>query len=247
MTVCLGPDGLVCHRATSASIEDFVVYGERSSGTNVTKKVIRDVYGLRPTKAYGWKHGAPSFLSASKRTLFVVSLRNAFDWCVSMYAKPYHACDRLRSLDFDEFIRSPWLSVMNAPRPHGLERDLHLDQVLQPDRHPIEGRPYQTIFEMRTLKTRSWLGLLNRGVNSVVIRHEAFQHDPEACAKRVAEEFDLSAKRPFKKPDYIFKIRQEIEARRAHAQERLPHNMDFIRAQLDPKLEKAIGYDIAAL
>lgn len=240
----LQTDGFLCHRATSAPIEEFVVYGERSSGTNVTKKVIRDVYGLRPTKAYGWKHGAPSFFAATARSLFIVSLQDAFDWCVSMYAKQYHASEELRSYDFDTFIRAPWLSVMNAPKPHGLEPRLYKNQVLQPDRHIIYGRPYRTVFEMRTVKMHSWLGLLNRGVNIAIIRHEVFQLDPQGYASRIAAEFGLTEKRPFKTPDYIFKRRPVTETRRAHAIERLPHNIEYIRTQLDHALETSVGYAV---
>lgn len=242
--VTLGPAGLVCHRATSAPIEDFVVYGERSSGTNVTKKVVRDVYGLQPTKAYGWKHGAPSFFVASARSLFIVSLRDAFDWCVSMYAKPYHASKEVRSYDFDTFIRAPWLSAMNAPKPHGLDPGLYKNQVLQADRHIIEGRPYKTLFEMRTVKMRSWLGLLRRGVNIAVIRHEVFQRDPQGVAGLIAAEFGLTEKHPFKTPDYIFERRSETETRRAHAKARLPQNIAYIRSQLDHDLETSVGYDL---
>jgi hypothetical protein len=239
----LGADGFVCHRATSAPIEDFVVYGERSSGTNVTKKIIRDVYGLRPTKAYGWKHGAPSIFVASARSLFIVSLRDAFDWCVSMYAKPYHVAEEIRAHDFDTFIRTPWLSVMNAPKPHGLDPRLHRDQVLQPDRHIMDGRPYRNLFEMRTVKMQAWLGLLNRGVNVVIMRHEDFQRDPQGYAGRIAAEFGLTEKRPFKTPEYIFERRRVTETRRTHAKARLPHNLEYIRAQLDHALEKSVGYD----
>lgn len=242
--VILGPTGLVCHRATTAPIEDFVVFGERSSGTNVTKKVIRDVYRLKTTKAYGWKHGAPSFFVASARSLFIVSLRDAFDWCVSMYAKPYHASEEVRSYDFDTFIRTPWLSVMNAPKPHGLDPNLYKNQVLQSDRHIVDGRPYQTVFEMRTVKMKSWLGLLNRGVNVAILRHEAFERDPKSYAHQIAEAFGLTEKRPFTQPDYILQRRSEIEARRAHAKARLPHNIAYIRSQLDHDLEQSVGYDL---
>lgn len=240
----VGVDGFACHRATTAPIEDFVVYGERSSGTNVTKKIIRDVYGLRPTKAYGWKHGAASFFVASARSLFVVSLRDAFDWCVSMYAKPYHASEEVRSYDFDTFIRAPWLSAMNAPKPHGLDPKLYKNQVLQSDRHILDGRPYQTVFEMRTVKMKSWLGLLNRGVNVAILRHEAFERDPKGYSKQIADAFDLTEKRPFTQPAYIFQRRSEIEARRAHAKARLPHNITYIRSQLDHDLEQSVGYDL---
>lgn len=187
---------------------------------------------------------APRRFLQQVRSLFVVSLRDAFDWCVSMYAKPYHATEEVRSYDFDTFIRTSWLSVMNAPAPHGLEPRLYKNQVLQPDRHIIEGRPYRTVFEMRTVKMRSWLGLLNRGVNIAIIRHEVFQRDPQGYASRIATEFGLTEKRPFKTPDYIFERRPATETRRAHAIDRLPHNIEYIRTQLDHALETSVGYAV---
>lgn len=235
-------DGVYCRRVSDAPIEDVFVYGERSSGTNVTKRVLLDACGLRLNRSYGWKHGTPSFLASSSRTLFVVSFRDALDWCVSMYAKPYHMADGLKSLDFDAFIRSPWLSVMDAPRPHGL-KEVHRNQVLQQDRHVIEGRPYRTIFEMRSVKLHCWLGLINRDVNCALVRHEAFLNDMPGVLGRVAQAFDVQQD-PVIGPDYIFKNRPKVAERRAHATDRLAANVDYILSQLDPELERSIGYDI---
>ncbi|MCC1482681.1 hypothetical protein [Roseibaca sp. Y0-43] len=134
---------------------------------------------------------------------------------------------------------------MNAPKPHGLDRKLHLNQVLQADRHVIEGRPYRNLFEMRTIKTRCWLGLLQRGVNVAILRHEAFLADPKASLATLGAAFGLQAKRPYKKPAYIFDHRTDWEERRAHAKERLPYNLDYIRSQLDRELEAQLGYDLA--
>jgi hypothetical protein len=246
MSFSLKTDGITCLRATTEPLEEIVLFGERSSGTNVTRRVIRQVFGLRVSKEYGWKHGAPAFLAGGARTLFVVSLRDPFDWCVSMYAKPYHAGADMRSYDFDTFIRAPWMSVMDAPRQHGLKRNLYLDQVLQPDRHVIEGRPYRNLMEMRTVKMRCWLGLLQRGVNVAILRHERLQADPEACLAALSKSFGLTATRAYKKPHYMFDIRPKVEERRAHAKARLAHNMDYIRSQLDPALEAQLGYDLFA-
>ena len=91
---------------------------------------------------------------------------------------------------------------------------------------------------------RSWLGLLNRGVNVAILRHEAFERDPQGYAQQIAEAFGLTEKRPFTQPDYILQRRSEIEARRAHAKARLPHNIAYIRSQLDHDLEQSVGYDL---
>ena len=236
-------DGCVCMRANDAQIEDVFVFGERSSGSNITQSVFWKTWNLPVNKSYGWKHGPPAFMAASTRTLFIVTVRDPFEWAISMYAKPYHMLKHLKDLTFDEFIRSPWLSEMDAPRAHGLNRRRYLGQVLQPDRHPISGRPYDDIFEMRSVKLRSWFGLAERAVNLVVLKNEALTEDPVPVLDRIAREFALS---PMKrdKPDagYIFESRDSVTERRSHAIERLSDNRQYIQTRLDQEVERALGY-----
>jgi hypothetical protein len=247
MACSLSADGIACYRGYDAPIEDMFIFGERSTGTNVTKSVLRKAFGLPVNKSYGWKHGSPSFLAASARTLFVVSLRNAFDWSISMYAKPYHATAELKTQDFDHFIKSPWVSVMDTPRSHGLKWHLHHKQPFQPDRHPITGRTYRTIFEMREIKTKSWMGLVERGVNVAIIRHETFSADLRRSVDQLAQSFDLRIRAEVSEPEYIFRARPQVDARRKHAKARLPENIHYIRSQLDTDFEHEIGYEISDL
>jgi len=240
----LQTDGLSCHRANDARIEDFAVFGERSCGTNVTQEVIERAFGLKRNRSYGWKHGRPSFLAAGKRTLFVVSLRNAFDWSVSMYAKPYHAEPELARLPYSEFIRSPWRSVMDAPRAHRLDRSAYLNQPLASDRDPLTGATFANIFEMRTSKIRSLLALCKLGANVVIVQREAFSAHRTLCIDRISAAFDLPI-RPETDvfPAYIFKSRANIDTRRAAAKASLDENRPFIRSQLDAAMEAELGYN----
>jgi hypothetical protein len=54
-----------------------------------------------------------------------VSFRHPLAWLESMYRKPWHATDELKSLGFSGFIRAPWVTVVDEDILRDDARDLY--------------------------------------------------------------------------------------------------------------------------
>lgn len=202
----------------NAGVKKFAVLGERSSGTNFVQWALRRATDLKDVDhapwrgsylakhlsklpgitlkepsigAYGWKHGIPTFPAIGRRDLIVVVFRNPFDWLVSMYAKPWHINDLMLSMSFAEFIRAPWDARVDRPnRYFDLPNVEDYDGLpLRLDRHPITGKPYANILEMRAIKLQAYLGLVHLGGNVAFVRHDRFSKDPARCLSDMAARY----------------------------------------------------------
>lgn len=236
----LAADGFYIHRHVDVPIKDVCIFGERSTGTNLLNIVLKSSFGFQQAKDYGWKHGPPSFLAARDSTLFVVSLRDAIDWSISLYARPRNALVETLGLSYRDFIQSPWHSVI----PDGKNPNYPPGATVQPDLHPISGKPYDTIFKMREVKTKSWLSLARRHVNLVVVRHETFMQDRPRCLSAIADQFDLKvAPQGLEDVAYFFKKRAHEERRRAVAARDAARSRELLDKLIDWDFEAARGYD----
>lgn len=243
--------GLALRRVNDVLVTQFQVLGERASGTNLVRKLIEKNLALRHSGAMGWKHAAPRMGVIPADFLVVVAVRNAESWALSMHKRPWHLAPALQQNDFSTFIRSPWHGVVDRVSDFG---DLHPDvrdtakgQILQYDRHPITGLPFDSLFQMRNVKLAAHLGMLNRGSNLMLVKAETVQDDPEAFVARVSE---LLA-RPVKGDNFRgvtrrlgnrFKLSVDPAARGETPKEMSAEDRDFMRQALDLKLEEAIGY-----
>ena len=81
----------------SQQIIKIKIFGERNSGTNYIKKLLRKniksqfnfVSGKYTSKS-GWKHGLPDSSKIDKQTLVIFIVRELSTWLNSMYFRPYH-------------------------------------------------------------------------------------------------------------------------------------------------------------
>lgn len=227
----------------------FQVTGERASGTNVVRKSIEQNLGIERTDGLGWKHGFPAMAVIPKNVLVVSLFRNAVDWSLSMHKRPWHAHPFLQSLPYSEFIRAEWHSVVDrvsdfSQIPRKL-RPYARGEALQFDRHPITGEPFANIFVLRHAKLVSTLGIRNRGCHFAWIRLEAFQKDPQLILNRLRTAFDLSPR----DAEYVG-VERRMGTRFTAALKKRPETPDsisaadreFMRSQLDLKLESLLGY-----
>ena len=172
--------GLAVWRGTDHPITHFQVIGERSSGTNFTKRLLGRNTDLTPTEALGWKHGPPNAFAIPPGCAVILCVRCADDWARSMHAKPWHASPALQALEFSDFLRAPWDTRVDRPRYFG---DTLLDgtrgQPLQPDRDPITGAVFANLFALRQAKLRSMLSYMGRDCTFVLTRMEQVVSDPE--------------------------------------------------------------------
>ncbi len=233
-------------RRRHASVPDHLqVFGERSSGTNFVKALIKRNTTLTAVDHYGWKHGFAQMTGIGKGALIVGVVRDPVGWVRSMYAKPWHCPPAMQALGFSDFIRAEWATIIDRKRyfpdagAHGTP-----GTPLQQDRHPITGRRFANIAELRTAKAAYLLGLRNRGCNLVLCRLDAVQADPEGFVVAVSEAFDLPPVEAYRP------VTRRLGSRFLHNvgdRPALPDTISdadraFLVQALDPKLEAAMGF-----
>ncbi|MDG1472328.1 MAG: hypothetical protein P8Q26_12320 [Ascidiaceihabitans sp.] len=160
-------------------IARFHVLGERSSGTNFVKRLLGRNTALKPTEALGWKHAFMHMRAVPVDLAVVCVVRSADSWVRSMHAKPWHTTPDLQKLDFEDFIRAEWDTIIDRPRYFDDLDRRTLGQPLQYDRDPITGKRFENIFALRTAKLRSLISMLNRDCACVLLRMEGATAAPE--------------------------------------------------------------------
>ena len=110
-------------------IKYFKVFGERCSGTNFLSRLVRtNVPELSKKRSFGHKHFLCWFdfpidlsfmksagyqesfytLEDSEEFLFLVIVRDPYDWVRSFYKTPWGVPDEIKNFGFSHFIRSVW-------------------------------------------------------------------------------------------------------------------------------------------
>lgn len=239
--------GLHVHRVNSVSPQQFQVLGERATGTNVVRKLIEKNVSLTRTEGLGWKHAMPHMAAIPDECLVVCVVRNAESWAKSMHKRPWHAHPRMQELDFSHFLRSEWVSIVDRLQDfEEISPELEVQgQILQYDRHPINGLPFENLFQLRRLKLESMLGVLNRGCNAVFVQLEMVQANPEQFVKSMRQVFDLTSPAPrFKPVTRRLGNRFRQGTKRPQTPEVIPElDRGFMKRQLDLAIETSLGYD----
>ncbi|MBD9528239.1 hypothetical protein [Paracoccus sp. PAR01] len=241
-------DPIAWRRPFAAPIKRFQVLGERSSGTNFVDVLFKRNTTLQPTKDYGWKHAVPQFTSVLRDDLIIVCFRGPESWLRSMYAKPWHVPDSLVNVTFSEFLRAPWVTVMDMPGAmSAVGARKSLDLPVQGDRHPITGMHLENPVQLRNLKNAAFLGVLERGCNVALIRHEDVTRYPRETISKVCELFDIPVNAA---DDFVIPTRQlgEMTQRNVEGSRRdkvatySDDDRAFVFSQLDHDLETKLGY-----
>ena len=126
-------------------------------------------------------------------------VREPVDWICRLYSAPFEVHGSVRNLPLGAFIRAEWESVYKPVAAHwpqkGFSKNARLGarETLQLDRHPIEGRRFRNVVELRNVKTRGFLSFLERDVNAAVLRYEDLRKDPEGILKTLRETFGIEA------------------------------------------------------
>lgn len=242
-------DNWVFQRAHQRPVGRYQVLGERSSGTNYLSALLRLNTLAEPTTDYGWKHGFIQFQAVLRTDLLVVVVREPLSWLRSMYNKPWHVPDAQVNVTFAEFLRQPWQTVVDmpgtmkapAPRARGLPAQL--------DRHPLTGRPFDNVIQLRTQKLTAFLGIANRQCNVCFANYEAVAKEPRRFVAELGASYDIGLRPPWREPKRrLGDMPRPITGNRREAEARLSDaDRAFVLSEADAALEAALGYDLAAL
>lgn len=243
--------GRLYHPVHDVPLTHFQVFGERASATNLVRKLIEKNIEIENAIGLGWKHSVPRMVAIPKSNLIVGVVRHAEAWALSMHKRPWHLDPRLHVFDFSRFIRTPWRGIVDRPTDfEELPRKLR-DQVngmpLQMDLHPITGRPYNNLFQMRAIKMASLLSFMNRGCNVVLLKAEQVQEDPEGFVDWFSETLSLKRRSEtfqgiHRRLGNRHKLAVPDELRGSTPKEMSRQDRKFMRSALDMQLEELVGY-----
>ncbi|MBE1282413.1 MAG: hypothetical protein GJ676_03785 [Rhodobacteraceae bacterium] len=230
---------------TGARPTRFQVIGERSSGTNLTTRLLGRNSPMKSTDLLGWKHGFPHAMAIPDDMLVVGLVRDAVPWVRSMHAKPWHSDPAIQRLEFPDFLRSPWHSLIDRKDYFkGAEEAGVVGQPLQHDRHPITGRVFDNILEMRAVKLRALLGFFERDCNFLLLRAERVQEDPKAATRDILKALSFSQPEQFKGVHKRVgsKFNSRVGQRPPTPESLDEADLEFLRSSLDIELERTLGY-----
>lgn len=154
-------------------IDKFTIFGERNSGTNYLRSIVElNFPDLKWTSEYGFKHwwlglnvpDRPDKLNnnidreiqaltakspQTDKVLFLVLVRNPFEWLKSMYDKPHHLREDLRRsyTNITEFLDTPWI----CQEKHSL------NQYWEPNAGPYLIEEAKNVMDIRNRKYKHFL------------------------------------------------------------------------------------------
>ncbi|MFT5342773.1 MAG: hypothetical protein ACI9BH_001987 [Paracoccaceae bacterium] len=224
----------------------FQVLGERSSGTNFVKRLLGRNSALKPTEILGWKHGFPQMMAIPANLAVICVVRNAESWALSMFAKPWHTSKQMQTLEFAEFIRTPWDTIIDRPRYFDEARKIgYIGQPLQQDRHPMTGETFANLFALRQAKMNGMFSHLRRDCTCIVIRMEDAQAAPEASVDQLLNALGQPARdQPFRQVTKRLGARfnSSVDSRPETPAQMSADDLTFLKASLDLKTESQLGY-----
>ncbi len=240
-------NGQYLHQGAGPAPTRFQVLGERSSGTNYVKRLLGRNTTLKPTEALGWKHGFCQATAIPANFLVICVVRDARNWLRSMHAKPWHTPPALQEMEFGDFIRAPWATIIDRDRYFEPESRMGFTgQPLQHDRHPMTGAVFDNLLALRTAKIQALLSYQNRGCHWAFLRMEDAIAAPEALLDNLRGAYDLpAATTPFRPVVKRLgsKFKPAISQRPETPAQISKDDLTFMRAQLDLTQETALGYD----
>jgi hypothetical protein len=167
-------------------IKRVKILGQRCSGTNYLQCLCEknysgvDVCGVTDIV---WKHKLFEPTSSFNDCLFIVILRNPFDYLRSFHASPTHdEPHRRNKLTLEQFLKCRWNAYDDGyVYPNGLHNKGKL----------IES--FDNIMKMREQKIKAWLNCKNKLKNIVFLRYEDLKKSKDVL-KILAQKYNIKCK-----------------------------------------------------
>lgn len=257
------------NHAKQGSVQRLKVYGERCSGTNYVMYLLHKNFpSLAPTllREFGHKHypwWVDTEISSKKlqklgytlddislihsqNCLFVVVVRDPYDWLRSFYLKPYDVHKSLFKKGFDHFVTSRWKLTRRYPADSG---KYHLVD----NRNPQTKKPFDNVLQLRKAKMQNYLQLGKLVDNFLFVRYEDVRDNPQGFVDFVATLFHLPKAETFDPVNIVFDTSippnlPQPESPAPFVQKTYfpiqPKTLTFINSKIDWELERILGYSI---
>lgn len=237
-------------------IKKLKIFGERCSGTNYIESLLHANFPtLEKTDPleFGHKHflwwlGTPAnteklrklkftrdaiSFKGSQDYLFVVIVRDPYDWLRSFYLMPHCVHGDLLGKNFFHFVTSTWKLVQTYPEHEGDYNEID-------NYNPWTGKPFSNVLELRAYKNANYLTLGTIVNNFLLVRYEDICKDPENFICYVAKAYHLEKSKEYH-PINTYKGLDTPYTQKQYFP-LTPLDLEFINNSLDWDIEKKIGY-----
>ncbi|MEM1282608.1 MAG: hypothetical protein AAGG81_03560, partial [Chlamydiota bacterium] len=232
-------------------IKQVKVFGERCSGTNFLNALI-DVNFPEQQMCYDKNYGPKHFLcwfvdhpfekninakykkksfqfNASSKCLFVVVVRNPYDWLRSFFNKPHEVHHSLLNKGFSHFLRSEWRHWNGGP---GRKIDNY---------NPWTKKPFSNVLDLRKYKILNYLTLGRIVDNYLFVRYEDVRENPNGFVDFIAENYSLVKEKDFI-PITTYKGCNKTTYTQTKYFSFSEKDLLFINTNIDWKMEEKINY-----
>jgi hypothetical protein len=240
-------------------ITRFKICGERCSGTNFVMHLLHANFpNFRETsmfefghKHFLWWFGTPIDyqklqklkytqnavdMSGSQDCLFVVVIRDPYDWLRSFYLATWFVHEDLLGRGISHFLKTEWKlsDVYHRYLPNQGQYG-EIDNC-----NPWTGKPFANVIQMREYKIKNYLILGKLVDNYLFIKYEDVSDNPEEFINFVSTYFNLVKKNEFSlinthKGSHIPYVKKQYIP---FAQ----NDLQFINSEIDWKMENSVGY-----
>ena len=226
-------------------IKVISIMGERCSGTNYFRALLKENFPSCQMSDEPHKHFHPwielidfnirkktqetvdlSFIEEGSNRLFILIVRNPYDWIRSFYKTPHHVSDKMIGKGFLHFMSEEW-NVRKYEKVDGW--------------NPYKERPFKNVFEMRKYKILNFLQMGMLADHFLVVQYENVRDFPEMFIYFVSNYFNLENARLFK-PIRSYKGDSKKVFIPKEYRDFREDELDFINQSIDWKTESLIDY-----
>jgi len=173
-------------------------------------------------------------------------VRRADDWLRSMHTKPWHCSSALQSLEFSDFIRAEWDTIIDRPRYfEGAQDAGEVGQPLMQDRHPLTGARFENLLALRHAKLQALLSFARRDCAFILLRMEDVIAAPEQTLARIANALSPTIMNDSYRPVVKrlgAKFKPNVPNRPATPATLPEADRDWLRHAIDGAQERHLGY-----
>lgn len=233
--------------------KNFVIYGERNSGTNYLETiltgrsyhidyhirafdipVVNKSHGDNIDNIFGDKHFFgfhDEHIKKANNTIFIAIVRNPYDWIVALHNSKHHIPPD--NHDIVNFLTNEWYSIKTDINHKNYGKEFIGDRNFNSINSQDNSLPkrYKNIFEMRSCKINFLYHKLKQmAKNYEFIKYEDLCFDPWSIVTEWALKYNLPLNMPILEP--IDKQPYQIESK---IKEIIDNNIDW-------EIENQIGY-----
>lgn len=231
------------------------VCGERCSGTNFIMHLIHaNFHDLKPIQLleYGQKHflwwfGTDEFyklkplkykfnavdMAGSSNCLFVVVIRDPYDWLRSFFGVPFEVHGSLLNRGFSHFLRAQWKLRDKYHKLDGSYKEID-------NYNPWTNKPFSNVLELRKYKIINYLTLSKIVDNYMLVRYEDVRDNPKAFIKFIAKNYRLKKNKVFTPITTLKGSHVPYVPKKYFSF--LEEDLNFINENIDWDMEEKVGY-----